>query len=85
MRYAEALVGDEYGCVKLWVKNEQLDVVKENAIITIRNAHANVVNEHLRLEVDRWGKIEPSSQKVDNLKTSNNLSDIEYELVSVKK
>ena len=51
----------------------------------MRNAHANVVNEHLRLEVDRWGKIELSAEKIEKVNTSNNLSDVEYELVAVRK
>ena len=79
------LVGDQYGCVNLVAKNEQLDVIKEGGVITVRNAHANVVGEHLRLEVDRWGKIESSSEKIDKVNTSNNLSEVEYELVSVRK
>ena len=54
-------------------------------MITVRNCHANVVGEHLRLEVDRWGKIEKSSVAIDKVNTSKNLSDVEYELVSVRK
>ena len=66
-------------------KDKQLDVIKEGAVITVRNAHANVVGEHLRLEVDRWGKIEASTEKIDKVNTANNLSEVEYELVSVRK
>ena len=85
IRQADCVVGDQYGCVVLVAKNEQLDVIKEGGVITVRNAHANVVGEHLRLEVDRWGKIEPSTEKIDKVNTSNNLSEVEYELVSVRK
>ena len=66
-------------------KDEQLNLIKEGDVITVRNAHANVVGEHLRLEVDRWGKLQVSSEKIDKVNTSNNLSDVEYELVSVRK
>ena len=85
IRQAEVLVGDQYGCVKLIARDSQLDIIKEGSVITVRNAHANVVNEHLRLEVDRWGKIEASKEKVDSVNTANNLSDVEYELVQVRK
>ncbi len=54
-------------------------------MITVRNCHANVTGEHLRLEVDRWGKIEPSKERIDSVNTKNNLSDTEYELVPVRK
>ena len=83
-RVAECIVGDEFGCVKLMAFDEQLDVVKEGSVITVRNTHANVVKEHLRLEIDRWAKVEASSENVGAVNTKNNASDIEYELVSVK-
>ena len=83
-RVAECLVGDQFGCVKLMAFDEQLNVVKEGAVITIRNAHANVVKEHLRIEIDRWAKVELSNEAVASVNTQNNASDIEYELVSVK-
>ena len=84
MRQAEVLVGDQFGSVVFFAKNEQLDQIKEGQVITVRNCHANVTGEHLRLEVDRWGKIEPSSEKIDSINTKNNLSVVEYELVSVR-
>ena len=60
--------------------------MKEGQIITIRNAHANVVKEHLRLEVDRWAKVEPSKERVSaEVNLAKNYSDIEYELVTVMK
>lgn len=53
-------------------------------MITIRNANANVVKEHLRIEVDRWAKVEASKASVaEKVNTAKNLSEIEYELVSV--
>ena len=59
---AECLVGDDQGCAILIAKDEQLDIVKEGASITIRNAHANVVEEHMRIEIDRWAKVEVTSE-----------------------
>ena len=60
--------------------------MKEGQIITIRNAHANVVKEHLRLEVDRWAKVEPSKERVSTeVNLAKNASEIEYELVTVMK
>ena len=87
-RSADCIVGDEHGCAVLIAKDNQLDIVKEGALITIRNAHANVVKEHMRIEIDRWAKVETSAKDVQKVKTvnlSNNLSDIEYELVPVGK
>ena len=83
-RAAECIVGDQHGCVKLMAYDKQLDVVKEGAVITIRNAHAKVVKEHLRIEIDKWAKVEPSKEKITTVNLNRNLSDIEYELVSVR-
>ena len=63
-RVAECIVGDQFGCVKMMAFDEQLDIVKEGQAITVRNAHANVVKEHVRLEVDRWAKVEASKEAV---------------------
>ena len=87
-RSADCIVGDEHGCAVLIAKDDQLDIVKEGAFVTIRNAHANVVREHMRIEVDRWAKVETTADvvaKVKSVNTKNNLSDIEYELVPVGK
>ena len=82
-RVAECIVGDQFGSVKMMAFDEQLDIVKEGHAITIRNAHANVVKEHVRLEVDRWAKVEASKEAVStNVNTGKNYSDIEYELVT---
>ncbi len=85
MIMADCVVGDQYGCVTFNAKNEQLDIIKEGSVITVRNAHANVVNEHLKLEVDRWGKIENSSVDIPSVDLKNDLSAVEYELVSAGK
>ena len=88
-RSADCIVGDDHGCAVLIAKDNQLDIVQEGAFITIRNAHANVVKEHMRIEIDRWAKVEkttePSGTKIKNVNQVNNLSEIEYELVPVGK
>jgi len=82
---AECIVGDEFGCAMLVANERQLEVIKEGAIITVRNAHAKVVKEHMRIEIDKWAKVESSKERIGKVNTNKNLSDIEYELVTVKK
>ena len=98
-RVAECVVGDETGCCNLMAYDDQLEIVKEGATITIRNVHANVVKEHLRLEIDKWAKVETSQAvaadsaeennqrvtPVTSVNLSNNASAVEYELVTVSK
>jgi len=64
--------------------DNQLDVIKEGAIITIRNANANVVKEHMRIEIDKWAKVEASKEKINKVNLTKNLSEIEYELVTIR-
>merc|ERR1712185_415545 len=76
-RSAECIVGDQHGCAVLIAKDGQLDIVKEGAQIIIRNAHANVVKEHMRIEIDRWAKVEANKtgkNSVNKVKAENNLS-----------
>lgn len=44
-----------------------------------------MVKEHLRVEVDKWGKLEPSNEKVSSVNTENNLSLIEHKKISKNK
>lgn len=81
---AECIVGDETGCAKLVAYDSQLNVIKAGATITIRNANAKVVKEHMSIDLDKWAKVEASNGKVGNVNTSKNLSEIEYELVTLR-
>lgn len=88
IKQAECVVGDESGVMDFLATNEQLDVVSEGAVITIRNAHAKVLREsnRIKLLVDRWGKVEKGTEKrVDKVDLTNNISAVEYELVPAGK
>ncbi len=86
-RQAECVVGDEFGVMDFLAQNEQLDVVKEGASITVRNGHAKVMKEsgRIKLIVDKWGKVEASKETVSKVNEANNISAIEYELVPARK
>jgi ssDNA-binding replication factor A large subunit len=90
-KVAECLVGDSHGSARFRATNgtfsytEQIDFFKVGSVVTIRNAHAKVVEAKMRLEVDKWGKIEESQTPVPTVNLKNNLSEVEYELVTVKK
>ena len=77
----DCIVGDEFGCAKLVAIDDQLNVVKEGAVITIRNSHAQVFKEHIQIKIDKWAKVEPSKAKILRVNTDKNLSDVAYELV----
>ena len=63
---------------------DQINVVKEGANVIIRNAKIEMFKNHMRLGVDRWGLVEPNAEPFDEtVNTTQNLTDTEYELVSL--
>eukprot|EP00922_Rhytidocystis_sp_ex-Travisia-forbesii_P060880 GHVS01090308.1.p1 GENE.GHVS01090308.1~~GHVS01090308.1.p1 ORF type:complete len:579 (+),score=110.08 GHVS01090308.1:136-1872(+) len=90
-KFAFLVVGDETGMVTLKAVNEQIDICQlfenESAIV-VRNAKIDMSDGHMRLLVDRWGKIanrvdgdEPSADYEFSVKEDNDMSSTEYELV----
>jgi len=85
MRIAECLVGDETGIIIFTARNDQVDLMKEGKIVTLRNAKIDMYKGSMRLAVDRWGRVEVAEEPTDiTVKEDNNLSLIEYELVNVE-
>jgi len=62
-----------------------VDMMKEGSVVTLRNAKIDMYKGSMRLAVDRWGRVEVAEEPTDiTVKDDNNLSLIEYELVSVE-
>ncbi|CAL1372819.1 unnamed protein product [Linum trigynum] len=82
-RIAECLVGDETGTILLTARNEQVDLVKPETTIIIRNSKIDMFKGSMRLAVDKWGRIEVTEPANFVVKEDNNMSLVEYELVTV--
>ncbi|WOK99245.1 hypothetical protein Cni_G07957 [Canna indica] len=83
MRLAECLVGDETGIIVFTARNEQVDLMKPDTTVILRNAKIDMFKGSMRLAVDKWGRIEVTDPADFTVKEDNNLSLIEYELVTV--
>jgi len=84
IRIAECLLGDETGCVILTARNEQIDLVQPGKTVLLRNSKIIMYKGFMRLAVDKWGKVELASKpETFEVFTTNNLSAVEYELVTV--
>ncbi|CAL9190248.1 unnamed protein product [Musa hybrid cultivar] len=83
MRLAECLVGDETGTIVFTARNDQVDVMKPDTTIILRNAKIDMFKGSMRLAVDKWGRIEVTDPADFTVKEDSNLSLIEYELVTV--
>lgn len=82
-RVAECTVGDKSGCILLTARNEQVDLMKPGAYVTLRNAKIDMFRGSMRLAVNQWGKMEAASGQSFKPRTDHNLSLVEYELVPV--
>merc|ERR1719240_299847 len=79
IRICDGVVGDESGCANFRLVGENVDKVKKDMIISLRNGRSEVVDEHIRLEVDKFGKVqEESDVKIDRVKTEENISSYAY-------
>lgn len=83
-RIAECVVGDETGVIIFTARNEQIDLMKPEATVILRNAKIDMFKGSMRLAVDKWGRVEVTEPATFQVKEDNNLSLVEYELVNVE-
>ena len=57
--------------------------MKTDATVTLRNAKIDMFKGSMRLGVDKWGRVEPSDLLDLVVKTDNNLSLLEFEMINV--
>ncbi|KAM0947658.1 putative nucleic acid-binding protein [Dioscorea sansibarensis] len=82
-RIAECLVGDETGTIVFTARNDQVDIMKPDTTVIVRNAKIDMFKGSMRLAVDKWGRVEGAEPATFTVKEDNNLSLVEYELVNV--
>jgi len=84
--FHEVLCGDASGTVVLSLRDEQKQLATKGAVLAVRNAAAKVVNGHVRLAIDKWGKIEAGEDFEGEVEMDEkkNISATEYELVRGK-
>ncbi|ESR60468.1 hypothetical protein WN944_010499 [Citrus x changshan-huyou] len=83
-RIAECLVGDDTGAIYFTARNDQVDIMTPGTTVILRNAKIDMFKGSMRLAVDKWGRIEVTEPADFEVKESNNLSLVEYELVNVE-
>merc|ERR1712039_973524 len=78
IRICDGVVGDETAIANFRLVGENVDKVKQDMIISIRNGRSEVVDEHVRLEVDKFGKVQEESVTIDKIKVEENISSHAY-------
>jgi len=79
-RVADALVGDETGCVYLTLWDDNIDKINEEATIRITNGYVNLFRGNMRLNIGRYGSFKLLEESpITEVNTENNLSEKRYE------
>ena len=79
-RVADALVGDETGCVVLTLWDENIDKINEEATLRITNGYVNLFRGNMRLNIGRYGSYQILEEtSINEVNTENNLSEKRYE------
>lgn len=81
-KFYEALCGDDSSKVILSVAEAQKDIVKQGQVIIVRNAGVKMVKGHIRLVVDKWGKLDIDTDETVETVGDSNVSETEFELVA---
>jgi len=79
-KVCDALVGDETGSVYLTLWDDNIDKVNDGDTITIGNGYVTLFRGNIRLNVGRYGTLEPAKEALaGEVNTENNVSTKVYE------
>ena len=79
-RVADALVGDETGCVVLTLWDDNIDKINEEATLRVTNGYVNLFRGNMRLNIGRYGSYKILEETpITEVNTENNLSEKRYE------
>lgn len=73
-RVAEALVGDETGCVLLNLWDDQINAFNKGDVIEIKNGYTSLFRGFLRLNIGRRGTAEKVNGRIEEVNMENELS-----------
>jgi ssDNA-binding replication factor A large subunit len=74
VRICEGVIADDSGCATFHFEGTSAEQISIGAVVSIRNGRSEVVDEHIRLEVDKFGKI--AKEDASNVKSVNEKTDI---------
>ena len=79
-RVADALVGDETGCIYMTLWDDKIDSINDEATLNITNGYINLFRGNMRLNIGKYGSYEVAEDSpITEVNTENNLSDKRYE------
>ncbi len=74
-RVLDALVGDDSGTIYMTLWDENIDKVNEGDSLNVKNGYVRPFKGSMRLNIGRYGSLEPAETPLGDVNTQNNLSD----------
>jgi ssDNA-binding replication factor A large subunit len=74
-RVLDALVGDDTGTIYMTLWDENIDKVNEGDTVNVKNGYVRPFKGSMRLNIGRYGSMEPAETPLGDVNTQNNLSD----------
>lgn len=78
-KVTDVLVGDETGSIYMTLWDDNIENVKEDDVIDIKNGYIGLFKGSMRLNLGRYGSYSASSSMIESVNAENNLSDKQYE------
>jgi replication factor A1 len=78
-KVAEAVIGDETATITLSLWNEQIGSIAKDDVVLIDNGYVSLVRGHMRLNVGRYGSMTKSTDPINEVNTSLDMSQQEFE------
>lgn len=76
---ATGVCGDETALANFKFVGKWADLVEENKVFAIRNGKSDVIDEHIVLQLDNFGKLSEENVSIENVNTKKNISDDKWE------
>ena len=74
-RVLDALVGDDTGAIYMTLWDDNIDKVNEGDTLNVKNGYVRPFKGSMRLNIGRYGTLEPAETALGDVNTQNNLSD----------
>jgi len=74
-RVLDALVGDETATIYMTLWDDNIDKVNEGDSVNVKNGYVRPFKGSMRLNIGRYGTLEPAESPLGDVNTQNNLSD----------
>ncbi len=78
-RVAEAVVGDDSGCILLTMWDTLIDEVQPSDVLKLENGFVSLFRGSMRLNVGRYGKLTKTDAALPDVNKENNLSERVYQ------